>query len=69
MEIRKICQNYNISKILFTSILTSSRIKTGTQCITEKLKDLCFRNNFKCINHQGVTLNDLWFKQTNGSKV
>ena len=72
MEIRKICQNCNISKILFTSILPSSKIKTGIQCITEKVKDFCFRNNFKFINHQGVTRNDLWFDEiqlTNGSKV
>ena len=59
-QIVETCQKYKISKIIFFSILLSSRTKINMKSINEKLKALCFRNNFTFIDCYEITSNDLW---------
>ena len=59
-QIVKTYQKYKISKIIVFSILPSSRTKNNMKSINEKLKGLCFKNNFTFIDCQEITSNHLW---------
>lgn len=59
-EPEKTWQKYQISKIFVSLILPSSRTKMNIKSLNEKLKNLCFGNNFNFIKHQEITSNDLW---------
>ena len=60
MKIVRRCQNYNLGKILISSILTCTRTFRNIAKIDEGIKNICISNNFEFTEHNEITAKDLW---------
>ena len=51
MKIAHACQEYNIRKIFYSSIVSCTRTFVNIAKINENIKSMCISNNFEFIEH------------------